>query len=217
MLLLKRSEGDLLWRRWRGKLRSRYEPYRDSDPYAPTWRRLTAQRRHSFEMDLTVLKDPLGTKIGDDPVADAAELIGAGEIDTATALLMERLLADLRCLDAHAHLGLLELDLRPERALAHYEVGTRIGELSLPADFDGVLLWGLLDNRPYLRCLHGYGLCLWRFGRLGEAREVFERVLRLNPADNQGARFSWFDVRAGRSFEEACRQGETFNTGTQVL
>jgi tetratricopeptide (TPR) repeat protein len=27
----------------------------------------------------------------------------------------------------------------------------------------------------------GYGLCLWRLGRLDEARKVFERILALNP------------------------------------
>jgi hypothetical protein len=27
--------------------------------------------------------------------------------------------------------------------------------------FDGVLPWGQIDNRPFLRCMHGFGLCLW--------------------------------------------------------
>lgn len=29
----------------------------------------------------------------------------------------------------------------------------------------------------------GYGLCLWRLGRLDEARKVFERILALNPKE----------------------------------
>jgi hypothetical protein len=33
-----------------------------------------------------------------------------------------------------------------EWTLAHYEVGVRIGDLSLGSD--GVLPWGLVDNRP---------------------------------------------------------------------
>jgi hypothetical protein len=40
-------------------------------------------------------------------------------------------------------------------ALAHYATGVRIGERSLPEDFDGVLGWGWIDKRPLLRCLHG--------------------------------------------------------------
>jgi len=81
----------------------------------------------------------------------------------------------------------------------------RIGELSLPDDFDGLLPWGYIDNRPFLRCLHGYGLCLWRLGRIHEAEQVFERMLWLNPADNHGARFLIEDVRAKMTWEESTR------------
>jgi hypothetical protein len=78
----------------------------------------------------------------------------------------------------------------------------RIGELSLPQDFAGLLLWGHIYNRPFLRCLHGYGLCRWRMGQLPQAQQVFERILSLNPNDNQGIRFCWDDVRSGRSWDE---------------
>jgi hypothetical protein len=57
-----------------------------------------------------------------------------------------------------------------------------------PAHFDRVLAWGLIDNRPFLRCLHGYALCQWRLERWKEAKTVFERMLWLNPSDNQGVR-----------------------------
>jgi len=72
----------------------------------------------------------------------------------------------------------------------------RIGELSLGDHFEGVLPWGLIDNRPFLRCLYGYGLCLWRLERFDEAGDVFERILWLNPSDNQGARIVIDAVRA---------------------
>jgi tetratricopeptide (TPR) repeat protein len=117
---------------------------------------------------------------------------------------MDTLLRDLRCLDAHAHLGNLEFDRSPERAIVHYEIGLRRDELSLPQPFDGVLEWSRLFNRPFLRCLHGYnGICLWRLGRTREAVEVFERILAFNPNDNQGVRFCWHDVREGLSWDEA--------------
>jgi hypothetical protein len=51
-------------------------------------------------------------------------------------------LADLRCLDAHAHLGNFVFDHSPEEALRHYEVGLRMGELSLDNGFEGVLPLG---------------------------------------------------------------------------
>ena len=82
---------------------------------------------------------------------------------------METLEADLRCLDAHAHFESMLFDRGPQRAITHYEIGKAIGELSLVEDFDGVLHWGMIDNRPFLRCLQGYGLCLWRLGRFSES------------------------------------------------
>ena len=36
--------------------------------------------------------------------------------------------------------------------------------------------------------VHGYGLCLWRLGKTTEAAAIFERMLWLNPSDNQGVR-----------------------------
>ena len=109
---------------------------------------------------------------------------------------------DLRCIDAHGHLGNLEFDRNPAGALLHYEVGIAIGELSLPRGFDGFLPWNRLYNRPFLRCLHGYALCLWRLGRAREAQLVFERILSLNPNDNQGVRVCWNDLREGRTWED---------------
>jgi hypothetical protein len=85
--------------------------------------------------------------------------------------------ADLRCLNAHAHLGNFTFERGPEQAIRHYEAGVGIGELSLPRGFDGLLPWGLIDNRPFLRCMQGFGLCLWRLGRLKEAERVFTRML----------------------------------------
>ena len=79
--------------------------------------------------------------------------------------------------------------------ILHYEAGMRIGELSLPKNFNGVLLWGHIDNRPFLGCMHGYGLCLWKLERFKEAEKIFELMLWLNPTDNQGVRFIIYPVR----------------------
>lgn len=189
-------------------LRSSYEPYRDPDPYAPLWRELTAKRRPWYEMDPIAWGAFPGSEADENPTCDAAELAASGDYDSAWDLLMDVLCTDLRCIDAHAHLGNLEFDRSPDRAIVHYEIGIRIGELSLPSGFDGVLVWGHIYNRPFLRCLHGYGLCLWRLGRLADARGVFERILSLNPNDNQGVRFCWEDVRHGRSWEETHQREE---------
>ena len=78
----------------------------------------------------------------------------------------------------------------------------RIGEFSLEPGFEGLLPRGHIDNRPFLRCMHGFGLCLWRLERFEEAEPVFERMLWLNPSDNQGVRFLIDDVRARTAWED---------------
>jgi hypothetical protein len=130
-----------------------------------------------------------------DPILEAVERKETGDSLGAERMLMSLLAVDLRCLDAHAHLGNFAFDHFPEKAIRHYEVGARIGELSLGEGFNGVLHWGCINNRPFLRCMHGYGLCLSRLGRHKEAEGLFTRMLWLNPSDNQGVRFLLGKVR----------------------
>ncbi len=157
--------------------------------------------RPGFEMEQVLPGEDPGDPFGD-PLVEAAELDAAGDREGARQLLMEMVRADLRCLDAHGHLGNFAFDHLPTEAIRHYEVAVRIGELSLEPDFSGVLPWGFIDNRPFLRCLHGYGLCLWKLGRIQEAAAVFERLLWLNPTDNQGIRFLIGPVKEGEEWQE---------------
>jgi hypothetical protein len=41
---------------------------------------------------------------------------------------------------------------------------------------------------------------------------TFERILSLNPNDNQGVRACWADVRHGRSWDEIHREDEPVGT-----
>jgi hypothetical protein len=168
------------------------------------WARIIIARgpRPEFEMEQVLPGvDPKDPDV--DPIIESNELKDAGDFVGARRILMTLLEADLRCLDAHAHLGNLVFDHTPKEALRHYEVGVRIGELSLGENSTGVLSWGLIDNRPFLRCMNGYGLCLWRLGRRDEAARVFDRMLWMNPSDNQGIRFLLPAVRDGKRWEES--------------
>jgi len=158
--------------------------------------------RPEFEMEQVLPgADPNDPDV--DPIIESNDLKDAGDLAGARRILMALLETDLRCLDAHAHLGNLLFDHTPAEAIRHYEVGVQIGQLSLGADFNGVLSWGLVDNRPFLRCMKGYGLCLWRLGRRDEAARVFDRMLWMNPGDNQGIRFLLAAVRDGKPWEES--------------
>ena len=139
--------------------------------------------RPMFEME-QILPGSDPADFDSDPIIEANELKEAGDGKGAAQLLGALLEADLRCLDAHAHLGSLWFESSAFWAVNHYEAGVRIGELSLDPHFDVVLPWSCLDNRPFLRCMQGYGLCLWRLKRFEEAEKVFMRMLWLNPSDN---------------------------------
>lgn len=160
--------------------------------------------RSEFEMEQVLpgldVEDPFS-----DPVGQSNDCKDSGDFDGAYKILMDLCQADLRCLDAHSHLGNFVFDHRPKDAIRHYEVGFRIGELSLGNGFQGVLPWGWIDNRPFLRCMHGFGLCLWRLGRFEEASAIFDRMLWLNPTDNQGVRCLIDQVRAKAKWED-CRE-----------
>lgn len=158
-------------------------------------------RRPRFEMEQVIPgADP--DDFDSDPIVEASERRFVGDLAGAHEILMSLLAQDLRCLDAHAHLGNFAFDRWPRQALRHYEVGRAIGELSLGDGFEGVLPWGLVDNRPYLRCLHGAALCAWRLGDQRRAASIFEKMLWLNPGDNQGARFNLAALAAGKAWEE---------------
>ena len=161
--------------------------------------------RPAFEME-QVLPGADPDDPDSDPIIESNERKLADDRVGARKMLMDLCQADLRCLDAHAHLGNMELDALPKDALRHYEVGVRIGELSLGADFSGVLAWGWLDNRPFLRCLHGYGMSLWRLGRFEEAERLCERILWLDPSDAMGERFNLHSVRAREAYTEEHRR-----------
>ena len=159
-----------------------------------------------FEMEVVMPELDENPDPFSDPTFDAAELIRDGYLDDAAELLGRLLTKDLRCIDAHSHLGLIEFEAGRygdfDMATRNYRIGVAIGDQALGPDFAGRLPWGVLGNRPYLRCLHGLGLCLWRTGDFEGALSAFRRLMLFNPNDNQGARIVWDDVVAGKAWAE---------------
>lgn len=131
-----------------------------------------------------------------------------------------------RDIDAWAHLGNYYLDLAaPDRtpppgfppagerqrrswlrtALGCYQTAVSVAELALPDPFVGFLAWDHLDNRPFLRALHGMALALWQLDRFEEAGQTLLNMLWLNPADNQGTRELLAAVRDRIAWEDAAQ------------
>jgi tetratricopeptide (TPR) repeat protein len=95
-------------------------------------------------------------------------------------------------LDAIHHLALV-LSKRGLLAEARdlWEQTSRIGHKAFPQDFQlgrDWLEWGWLENRPFLRCLHGLALAKYDNREIEEALKLFQQLLSLNPNDNQGVR-----------------------------
>jgi tetratricopeptide (TPR) repeat protein len=173
------------------------------DPGEPidTWAKTIIKRgpRPMYEME-QILPGVDPEDFDSDPITEANELKDRGQIARAKKLLERLLIKDIRCLDAHAHLGNMAFDRDVRTALDHYQRGVLIGELSLTQKFEGVLPWGMINNRPFLRCLHGLGLCVWRLERFEEAEALFVRLLWMSPSDNLGVRFLLPPVRARKTW-----------------
>lgn len=95
------------------------------------------------------------------------------------------------CADAYVVLAEQAGDLVQARDL--YAQGVAAGERALgPAMFAKEVgrFWGLVATRPYMRARFGLAQSLESLGQIDEAIDHYRDLLRLNPDDNQGARYS---------------------------
>lgn len=69
------------------------------------------------------------------------------------------------------------------------------------ADKDGnlpkSLSWLWLENRHIIRVIDAWANELWEQGKITEALEIFRKLLRSNPNDNIGTRYSILAIRLG--------------------
>ena len=97
---------------------------------------------------------------------------------------------DPDCVDAQ--LLLAQIDAPSPRVLIErVQAAVAAGERSLGDQFireNTGHFWGLLDTRPYMRALEVLAGELAREGILLEAIALYEKMLMLNPNDNQGVR-----------------------------
>jgi tetratricopeptide (TPR) repeat protein len=94
---------------------------------------------------------------------------------------------------ADAYVLLAEHAGNRKEALRLYEKGTAAGERALGADaFQQNVgqFWGILETRPYMRARLGLAHSLWTASRRDEAVQHLQNMLRLNPGDNQGVRYT---------------------------
>ena len=100
------------------------------------------------------------------------------------------------CADAYVLLAEEEADTLG-RAMKYFQKGVEAGERALGEAFfeENVgYFWGLLETRPYMRAREGLANTLWNMGKKEEALTHFQEMLRLNPGDNQGVRYSLLNL-----------------------
>lgn len=95
------------------------------------------------------------------------------------------------CADAYVILAERTGDVA--QALDLYAQGVAAGERALgPRMFaeNAGRFWELITTRPYMRARFGLAQCLEELGRRDETIGHYRELLRLNPSDNQGVRYS---------------------------
>ncbi len=97
--------------------------------------------------------------------------------------------ADPKHGDAHNHIGIAAMD-KGNLAEAEKHFRAAIDGAAREIEVNGGLLeWGNLDNRPYLRSHGNLALVFRQQGKWAAAVSIHEQLLRWNPNDNQGIRF----------------------------
>jgi tetratricopeptide (TPR) repeat protein len=105
-------------------------------------------------------------------------------------LARQALAISAECADAYVLLAEMAEDPQEMRSL--YEQGVEAGERALgPKIFVEEVgqFWGIVETRPYMRARLGLAEVLWATGERQAAITHLRELLRLNPGDNQGARY----------------------------
>lgn len=160
--------------------------------------------RRVYEMEQVIPGSDF-SKSDYDPIVEAVDCRDRGDFDGAFRVLQECIEGDLRCIDAYVHLGIFRSgDMRSEwgvgDAVQSYKAAVAVADRTVPPNFDGLLPWGWIDNRPLHRALHGLGLCQWRLGDIAPAGETFRRLASLDPQDPHDARYLLSRMESGIAY-----------------
>lgn len=119
------------------------------------------------------------------------DAVGQTDPKKRAKLAKQALTVSADCADAYVLLA--EQAKGRQDALDLYVQGVAAGERAIgPETFrdDAGHFWGLLETRPYMRARSGLAMTLWSLGRREEAADHLRDMLRLNPGDNQGLRYT---------------------------
>lgn len=174
---------------------------REHDDWAPPLGSIVLAQREEHEWTFEYPR--LTTEVHErfDQTVEAME---AGHIVKAESEFRQILAQYPEFVDARHHLAMLLQETgRSAEALTAWQRAVDMGLRCFPRAFvvgRDALPWYDIDNRPFLRAYHGYGLHLLQHGFVGQTLKIFNEILALNPNDNQGIRALAIDCcfRLGR-------------------
>jgi tetratricopeptide (TPR) repeat protein len=146
----------------------------------------------------SLMRDFLGGLTGgvDNSAAAMAQKIldqafATDDSDQRVTLAQKALEVSADCADAYVLLA--ENAASRKEALELYQKGVEAGTRALgPEMYQEAAgsFWGVLETRPLMRAKLGMAETLWTLGRRAEAVDQMQDMLRLNPSDNQGVRYT---------------------------
>jgi tetratricopeptide (TPR) repeat protein len=96
--------------------------------------------------------------------------------------------------DASCELATLYMyENKQKEARAVYEKALQVARTYIPKKFTPgkhTIPWLSMENRPFLRLLHGYAFLIEQTEGVAQAAQLYEELLSFNPNDNQGIRAS---------------------------
>lgn len=108
----------------------------------------------------------------------------------ARKLARRALALDADCVDALVVLAEMEAKT-PDEQIAGLQAAVAAGERSLGASFfrqNRGYFWVMMETRPYMRAMAQLAEALRGHGDFAHAIKIYEKMLELNPNDNQGVR-----------------------------
>jgi len=107
-------------------------------------------------------------------------------------LALDALRLDPNCADAYVYLGTISGE-DPQLSFALFGLGMLAGSAAVGGEkFEQSVgrFWREAETRPFMRALEGAARATWEMGEFPLSIDYYLEMLRLNPDDDQGARYS---------------------------